>query len=101
MCAAYVECPLTAALQMGSILVMTVRWCGEFAAMRFICSASPSGCQLKPSSGAPSADAHGNSSLQQQLQQLCRHLASQVQHALHVSAAAALQHTAVGQAAAG
>lgn len=86
MCAAFAECLLTVAPLMANTLVMTVQWCGEFAAMRFICSALQSGCQPKPSSDVHFADDHGNSSLQQQTQQPHRQLASHAQHSVRTSA---------------
>ena len=79
MCAAFAECPLMAAPLMANTPVMTVQWFGESAAMHFICSALQSGCQPKQSSDALFADAHGNSSLQQQTQQPRQYLASLVQ----------------------
>ena len=85
MCAAFAECLLTVVPLMANTLVMTVPWCGEFAAMRFICSVLQNGCQPKPSSDALSADDHGNSSLQLQTQQ---QLASHAQHSVRMSAPA-------------
>ena len=70
---------------MANTLVMTVPWCGEFAATLFICSALQSGCQPRPSSDALFVDDLGNSSLQQHTQQSRRQLASHAQHNVHMS----------------